>query len=306
MHIIYEPSPAVRRNITDLYGERGIQWLAGFGGRLEAVAGRWKVAFQNAFDSASYCFTAPGVLPTGQEVVVKIGFPEPAFFREVETLRQYNGSGAVQLFDFDRQNAAMLLECCLPGNHLDSLPSDDAAVSAAAKTIQGLHIPAPQNHTFPHVRDWAGGFGELRQRYNGGSGPIPALLLTKAEGIYQELSQPGPGEVLLHGDLHHGNILASQRQPWLAIDPKGVIGPADYEVGAFVRNPVPHIVERPDLPGVLNRRIDRFAEILGYSRERLIGWAGAQAVLAACWELEDRGRGWERWIILAQAIFGLD
>ena len=74
--------------------------------------------------------------------------------------------------------------------------------------------------------------------------------------------------VVLHGDLHHFNILAAERQPWLAIDPKGVVGEPVYETGALLRNPWPDLLSLPDPGRILARRVDQLAEELGFDRAR--------------------------------------
>jgi streptomycin 6-kinase len=108
--------------------------------------------------------------------------------------------------------------------------------------------------------------------------------------------------VLLHGDLHHENILAAGRQPWLAIDPKGLAGEPAYEIGALLRNPIPQLYTWPDLDRITARRIDQLAEELTLDRERLIGWGLAQAVLSAWWNVEDHGREWDDCLILAEIL----
>ena len=107
---------------------------------------------------------------------------------------------------------------------------------------------------------------------------------------------------LLHGDLHHHNILAAGRQPWLAIDPKGIVGEPAYEVGALLRNPMPELLQSERPKRLLARRLDILSERLGFERERLVGWGTAQAVLAAWWSLEDHGRDWEKWITCAELL----
>jgi streptomycin 6-kinase len=94
--------------------------------------------------------------------------------------------------------------------------------------------------------------------------------------------------LLLHGDLHHHNVLSSGRG-WLAIDPKGVIGPAGYEVGPFLVNPTPEFARRPDLPTLMERRVEILAEHLGLEQRAVRGWGLVYAVLSAWWTIEDRG-----------------
>ena len=93
-------------------------------------------------------------------------------------------------------------------------------------------------------------------------------------------------DVLLHGDLHHDNILQNGND-WLVIDPKGVIGEPEYEVTAFIRNPIPELLTHADAPNIILNRITHFAKILELSERRIIDWCFVQAVLAWIWALED-------------------
>jgi len=111
--------------------------------------------------------------------------------------------------------------------------------------------------------------------------------------------------VLLHGDLHHENILDAGGGNWLAIDPKGLIGAPAYEVGALPRNPLPRLMAAPGPGRILARRIDQLAEELALERSRLRDWALAQAVLSAWWSYEDHGHGWEPAITLAELLVAL-
>jgi streptomycin 6-kinase len=99
--------------------------------------------------------------------------------------------------------------------------------------------------------------------------------------------------VLLHGDLHQDNILAATRRPWLAIDPKGVVGEPAYETAACLHNPQPQLLNMPQPGRVLARRVDQLAEELNLDRARVRGWGLAQAVLAAWWGVEDGGHVWD-------------
>ncbi len=90
----------------------------------------------------------------------------------------------------------------------------------------------------------------------------------------------------MHGDFHHFNILKSERG-WLAIDPKGVIGPAGYEIGPLMINPWNSLSDGISLKVQTKRRIDIFRERLGWEREKIIQWSVAHAVLSAWWDFQD-------------------
>jgi streptomycin 6-kinase len=127
-------------------------------------------------------------------------------------------------------------------------------------------------------------------------------MVERAEAIFADLLASSGAPMLLHGDLHHQNILAAERAPWLAIDPKGLIGEAEYEVGALIRNPMPRLLALPDPTATLARRFDILTEALGFDRQRMVAWSYAQAVLSAWWTIEDHGHGWEPTIALAKRL----
>ncbi len=91
---------------------------------------------------------------------------------------------------------------------------------------------------------------------------------------------------MLHGDLHHDNIL-QQGNDWLIIDPKGVIGEQAYEIAAFIRNPIPNLLSNDNAKDIVQDRINLFSHILNIPKTKIANWCFAQAVLAWIWALED-------------------
>ena len=106
--------------------------------------------------------------------------------------------------------------------------------------------------------------------------------------------------------VHHGNILSARRSPWLAIDPKGVVGPPAFEVGAFMKNPLQAVMSDPDPAGRLARRTAILSEHLGFARPAIRDWAFIQAMLSVEWTVEDQGRGWEQTLSYAVLLDGLE
>jgi streptomycin 6-kinase len=124
----------------------------------------------------------------------------------------------------------------------------------------------------------------------------------QAERLFAELLSSAAAQVLLHGDLHHFNILSAERSPWLAIDPKGVIGEPAYEAGALLRNPFPKLLDLDDPGRLLSRRVSILAEALDLDARRIRGWAVAQAVLAAVWSIEDDESVNDYWVTCADLL----
>ena len=291
-----------RRTIIEIHGKSGAEWLSRLPGVISDCERRWSLTAQPPFGNLSYNYVAPARRSDGAPTVLKLGVPNREFRTEIEALRLFDGDGSVCMLDAEADQGCLLLEYLKPGTPLSDVEDDSTASSIAARVMRQLWRPAPPGHSFPSVADWASGLERLRQRFGGTSGPLPQSLVEEAEGRFAELLSSMETPVLLHGDLHHGNILAAERQPWLAIDPKGVVGEPAYEVGALLRNIEPRLTAETPPVRILERRVHQLSEELGFDRERLRAWGLAQAVLSAWWSIEDHGRGWEWAISCAQLL----
>lgn len=302
-HVAHESIPIdFARTIVELYGAAGLDWLRQLPATIADCEQRWSLTVMPPFAGLSYNYVAPAIRADGTAVVLKVGVPNPELTTEIEALRLYNGRGIVRLLDADPEEGMLLLERLRPGAPLSSLADDQAATSIAAGVMRQLWRPVPADHPFPTVAKWAAGLARLRDHFGGRTGPFPTRLVEAAETLFRELIDPMGESVLLHGDLHHDNVLAAQRQPWLALDPKGVVGEPAYEVGALLRNPLPQLLTGPQPARVLARRVDQLAEELGFDGDRIVGWGLAQAVLSAWWSVEDHRHGWEPAIACAELL----
>ena len=290
------------RTMTELHGEAGAEWLDNLPSLVADFAGRWSLNVLPPFEPLSYNYVAPALRADGTDVVLKVGVPNPELLTEIEALRLYAGRGIVQILEADPDRGALLLERLKPGTPLSTLADDERATSIAAQVMRQLWRPVPAEHPFPSLAKWTAGMQRLRDHFEGGTGPFPTPLVEMAETLFAELIDSMAQPVLLHGDLHHDNILSAQRQPWLALDPKGIVGEPAYEVGALLHNPRPQLLAAPHPGRVLARRVDQLAAELEFDRSRIVGWGLAQAVLSAWWSFEDHGHGWEWAIACAKLL----
>jgi streptomycin 6-kinase len=288
--------------MVELYGDDGRAWLNRLPHLLADCAQRWSLQIGPPFTPLSYNYVAPAVRADGREVVIKAGVINPELLCEAAALRQYGGRGVARLLDADEAQGVMLLERLRPGTMLAALPDDDEATRVAAALMRQLWRPVPPDHPFPTVAQWAQGLSRLRRHFSGGSGPFPEALVATAEALFTELLAATTEPRLLHGDLHHNNILAAERQPWLAIDPKGVVGDRGYEVGALLRNRLPQPFNRATAGPILARRRALLAEMLALAPEAITGWGVAHCVLSAWWRYEDHGHGWEEALGCAELL----
>jgi len=282
------PEPLIHKAI-DVHGKAGRAWVDRLPATLAACGDRWSLVIEPPFPNLSYNYASPATRADGAAVVLKACFPDQAFVRESEALLLFAGRGAVRLLEADPTAGVMLLERLVSGTPLRAMEDDAQATSIAASVMRRLWRPVPSDHPFPTIADWAAGIGRYQARFADAPGPIPAALANEAARLFAELLASQADPVLLHGDLHHDNILQADREPWLAIDPKGVVGEPAYDTGALLRNPV-ELFTMPQPARILVRRIAQLADELDLDRARIRGWAVAQAVLASLWSFEDHGR----------------
>jgi streptomycin 6-kinase len=166
--------------------------------------------------------------------------------------------------------------------------------------MRRLWQPLGNSTEFPTLADWAKGFDRLRKFYVG-TGQFPLALVERAERTFATFETNSNGVVLLHGDLHHDNILAAEREPWLAIDPKGVLGAPAYEPATFVIQTI-NAASTPDLRRFLMRRVDGLSAAAGLDRAEVREWAIAHAVLSAWWTVEDHAHVGEFALTCAEAL----
>jgi streptomycin 6-kinase len=277
------------RNAGEAWGDAGRRWIAELPSLLDAVAGEWGLEVGPVYD-LSFHWVCRVRRPDGSPAVLKLGPAGPGHLAvEAETLAAYDGAGAVRLLAYDETRGALLLEAAEPGTLARELvPGRDLVATAALITVmRRLHAaPAPSTVVSLATRDRRSFDGYLRRHPD--HGPLPRRLVERARTLHSELSTSASAAVLLHGDLHHDNVLRARREPWLAIDPHGVVGDPGYEVGAMLYNPQPDNRD-PALLDLVPARIEQLADGLGLPVERAVAWGFVQAVLSEVWTTEGGG-----------------
>lgn len=299
-----EIPPKFHNFILEVFAEEGQNWLDSLPALVHTYADRWSlVDFGTPFD-LSYNYAIPVTRADGSEAVLKVSSPHGEHYGEIDALTLYRGDVVCQLFEVDRDAGVLLLERLRPGTMLTAIEDDEAATAMAAQLLQKLWRPAPTDHQFVTVAQWFQGFARHRERF-GGTGPLEPMIFESAERIVHELLAEAYPPMLLHGDFHHYNILRAEREPWLIIDPKGVVGDPGYELGAFLYNPGDRITHDAAGRRLLERRIVIFSEHLNFARARIRNWGIAQAVLSAVWSCESEGHGGEYTMGVAEQLLTL-
>ena len=251
--------------------------------RLKSYAATWKVAI-DAVVHAPVSLIAYGTRGATPVVLKVIKDPGDEWWSG-EVASAFEGRGMVRVYE--QAGGAMLLERLRPGEPLTRTViagHDDEATNILARLVATMSPSSPPRHA-PSVEQWGDGF----DRYAlSGDRTIDSALVAEARDAFVDLAESQGQTRLLHGDLHHANVLFDENRGWVAIDPKGVVGEVEYELGAMLRNPA----ERPELftdRPTIARRVDLLASDLRLDRRRIVDWAFAQAVLSAIWEIEDGG-----------------
>jgi streptomycin 6-kinase len=285
-------------NVINIWGALGVAWLNQLEDIVHGLCRDWALTDLCVIEEVQFHFLARAHQEHYGNVVLKIGIDRPLVFEEQRVLELYNGNASVKLLASDNARGALLLESLEPGISLKSLfpLEEERACEIFISVISGLHTkPLRTEDDFMTVEEWVGFLYDFKSEH------IPNKVLKKAQELARFLCQTQADLFLLHGDLHHENILESARG-WLVIDPKGVIGERAFEIGPFMRNPYPDLLEQHDRAEIIKRRLDLFSNALGIEKTRIAQWSYVQAVLAACWALDDNIDNWRYFLTCAELI----
>lgn len=253
-------------------------WLAELPALIAQIAADWRIEVGDPFlPGGATAWVAPVRDLAGEDVVLKVCWRHPEAAHEADGLRTWAGAGAIRLYQATElaEATVLLVERCRPGTQLRALPPDEHDLVIAG-LLRRLWIKPPSGHRFRPLSDmcdyWA---SRYEQRSPAERSCLEAPLAKEGIRLLRELPRSGGDAVLLHTDLHAGNVLAAEREPWLAIDPKPYAGDPAYDVTQHIFNGV--FVENADA-GALAVRM---ARLLDLDLDRVLRWLFARAVEAS-------------------------
>jgi streptomycin 6-kinase len=259
-----------RLAITCARTSEGGAWLERLPQALRDLEHRWSLTLRAPFDSeeVSCAWVAPVSRADGTSAVLKLGMPHMESEHELHGLRFWNGNPTVRLLKADDDLGAMLLERCEPGTILRTLPELEQDV-VIAQLLRRLWRTPSLAHPFRPLSamtsHWSNEtLAQAEQWPDSG-------LVSEGLRLFEELPSSAPAQVLLATDLHAGNILRAQREPWLVIDPKPFVGDPAYDATQHLFNCDVRL--RSDPQGTIRR----FADLLGVDHERVRLWMFARA-----------------------------
>lgn len=257
-------------------------WLERLPDALRDLERRWSLALGSPFgsDEVSCAWVAPVARADGTPAVLKLGMPHLEGEHELHGLRYWDGDPTVRLLEADAGLNAMLLERCAPGTALRSSPEAEQDV-VIARLLRRLWRAPSAPHPFRPLAAMTAYWSE-ETLADAGRWP-DAGLVREGLRLFEELPRTAPAEVLLATDLHAGNVLRAQREPWLVIDPKPFVGDPAYDATQHLFNCEARL--RSDPEGTIRR----FSELLGVDHERVRLWMFARAAAEARDDWEDCG-----------------
>lgn len=280
--------PVLARNVVENWGDRGQRWLATLPALVDEMARRWELRVGPPYP-LSFHWVAPVTRADGTAAVLKLGVPAGHLAVEAQALRIFDGAGAVRLLAEDSARGALLLERADPGTPVTALVPrcDEAATAALIDAGRRLHQRPSAGCTLPELAAQRESFQAHLRRFPGDH-PLPRRLVERADALFAELCASAPEPVVLHGDLHHDNLLRAGRAPWLAIDPHGVVGDVGYDCGAMLYNPDPSRREA-GLLALVATRVEQLADGFGLSVDRVVAWGFVMGVLSEVWTAQGGG-----------------
>ncbi|HZF10945.1 MAG TPA: aminoglycoside phosphotransferase family protein [Thermoanaerobaculia bacterium] len=248
----------------------GRTWLERLPETIRDLEDRWCLSLEPPFagSEGSCAWVAPVVRRDGGRAVLKLGMPHMEGAQELHGLCFWDGDPTVRLLEADADRNAMLLEVCEPGVALRHLPELEQDVVIARLLRRLWRRPAAQHPFRPlsaMIAHWAEETMAAAPRWT------EAALLREGLRLFDELSRPSFDDVLLATDLHAGNVLSAQREPWLVIDPKPFVGDRAYDATQHLFNCKDRLLADPEAT------VRRFAELLDVGDERVRWWMFARA-----------------------------
>ncbi|WP_327317134.1 aminoglycoside phosphotransferase family protein [Streptomyces sp. NBC_01235] len=280
------PETFVRATV-DREGEAGADWIARLPSLLGELTDHWGCVPDGDVVHGGVGIVVPVVWGGATPAVLKVSFPHPGNVHEPDAFAAWGGQGAVRLYERDDSRFAMLLERVRASSLAEVEDTDEVAV-VAGRISRRLAVPAPPGG-LPRLRDMADGWErQLLCDQKEFDDALSARAVDAALGTVRELGHAQP-DLLVHGDLHARNVLRAEREPWLAVDPKGWVGDPAYDGGTLLKALGLRMLDvglddEPErLRSAAHRILGLFSEAAGLDRERVGRWAQFHLVQAAFW-----------------------
>lgn len=278
-----ETSQAYQDHLVEVHGARGPEWFKTLPAMIETLEERWSFKYIAPVENLSYGFVAR-VHYKGNEAILKT-CPDPLTIQKEILWLSHFPQVTPQVFAHDKNCGAFLMQKLQPGILLKEMQkeNDEEATRVICRLVREMQkmpapkIPLPHLSEHRHISLLRGHFDEK--------------LVEKAEALYRDLTKPTSSDVVLHGDLHHDNVL-KQGADWKVIDPHGYVGDPVFEIAPLMYNPLDILptLSRVNLRPLLLRRMSLIREETGFSLGHIQAWSFCMTMLSLAWTFEGTNR----------------
>lgn len=201
---------------------------------------------------------------------------------EKNALEYFNDIGSVKLLDFNTKEKELLLEEIVPGTNLKKDFNTQEELLAIVKVVKKLHFDRNNKDLkkFKSVNPWIENIKNYKPKN------IKSTDFNNAIKLASNLIKNQKDVYLLHGDLHHENILKNNNH-WISIDPQGIVGELELEITTFLMNPVPELLEQNKPEEIILKRINYLAAELNLNKQKILDWLFVKTILCICWAEQD-------------------
>lgn len=278
-HPPYLPA-ALAESVANWEDDTAATWLDELPARLARLAERWDLVIGEPFEPGGVTAWVAPVTTDGRPAVLKIVVPHREARDEGAALEAWAGVGAPRLIDHAPEEHSLLMEQCDPGTPLSDVDDPETIVDVGAEVLSRLWRATPDPARFEPLTAIGGWFADLveerRERF-GDQSPVDRDLTDRAVQDLRSLPRTADRSVLLHHDLHPGNILLDVERGWLAIDPKPQVGDPHFDpVQLVLQSSDP--LDDPDPARTVRRRVERLSVLLDLDADRLAAWGLARCV----------------------------
>jgi streptomycin 6-kinase len=300
------PDPLASSHVK-FFGDAGRAWIAALPQLAADCMDRWALQPDGPLTHGAVALVVPVLLADRTPAVLKLQPVDEETAGEPIALRAWNGDGAVRLLRHDPDSGSMVLERLDADHSLAAVDDDLAALQTLAELLARLTaVPAPQS-----IRRLAGIAASMLDQVPHALALVPEpstrRLIQRCAGAVEELL-PEAGDRLLHWDLHYDNVLrrhpGSDREPWLAIDPKPLAGDRGFELLPALNNRWDDVVATGNVGRAVTMRFDLMTEVLGLDRQRAAGWTLGRVLQNMLWDVENDDATWhtDPDIVIAQVL----
>ena len=275
--------PTLRTSLASFPSDVASTWLEALPDRLAAASERWGIRIGAPYDPGGVTsYVAPAETASGDRLVYKITVPHDEAVGEAEALRAYDGDGAVRVVASRADTYELLIERADPGNDLWTVGDDRSRLEIACEVAGRLRRPV-EREAIASLEAVTTAWADVAERRLITS-ELPWIPdpIERGVDLLRALPVEADSSMLVHGDFHPGNLLAAQREPWLAIDPKPLVGDPAFEPIQLLTQRAGRIAEPPPTADV-EERLTTIADLLDLDATRIARWGIARCSEWSMW-----------------------